>query len=73
MISYAALERVFSAPRLRAYGDPSDRDESDRIAQVVGGIHQSEEITPVLPPVQLRNGDEHLEWTIASPGAQPRE
>jgi hypothetical protein len=53
LISYAALERAFSAPRLRAYSDPSDRDEADRVARYVWNLALANAIQPALHSLEV--------------------
>lgn len=53
MISYAALERVFSAPRLQAYGDPADRDEADRVARYIWNLALANAIQPALHSLEV--------------------
>lgn len=53
MISYAALERVFSAPRLQAYGAPGDRDESDRVARYFWNLALVSAIQPALHVLEI--------------------
>jgi len=53
LVSYAALERVFSAPRLQAYGAPSDRDEGDRVARYIWNLALANAMQPALHSLEV--------------------
>lgn len=53
MISYAALERAISAPRLRAYGAPGDRDETDVVARYIWNLALVNAIQPALHVLEI--------------------
>jgi len=53
MISYPALERVLSAPRLQGYSDPTDRDEGDRVARYAWNLALVNAIQPALHVLEI--------------------
>jgi hypothetical protein len=53
LISYAALERVFSAERLAAYADGADPDERDTVARYVWERALVNAINPVLHTLEV--------------------
>jgi hypothetical protein len=53
LISYAALERAFSAPRLQAYGKLTDRDETDKVARYIWNLALANAMQPVLHSLEV--------------------
>jgi hypothetical protein len=52
-VSIRALERALSPQRLRAYGDPSDRDDADRVARYIWNLALSNALQPVLHALEV--------------------
>jgi hypothetical protein len=52
-VSIRALERALSPQRLRAYADPSDRDDADRVARYIWNLALSNALQPVLHTLEV--------------------
>jgi hypothetical protein len=53
LVSYAALERVFSPERLAAYADPANPDPHETVARYVWGLALANAIQPVLHTLEV--------------------
>lgn len=53
LISYAALERAFSAERLRAYGDPAHPNDRAAVTRCIWNLALVNAIQPVLHSLEL--------------------